>query len=475
MYRSLISAAAALSLFVSTFVSPAVTYAKKRCPDEPPSTLLSLYRKSEAIFVGKFDKTTVGDVITEDEHSTMVNVSDHYSISSTLKGKTEKFFVHTYEQYSYKGEDGAEEIEEEEGYGTRPKPGDAVLLFLKLKTEEEAEEGKPARAPKRGKPELDVVHYRDAIRPVKVSEVSSYEARIKDLNGIFSSKKEASDADILKWILKCIDDPVTRWDGAFELLTSIQNLEWKKEQEKEREKETDKEDSTDAESDAEVEAGEKTEDSDEEADESHEMESDEEEFDNSAYASLLTTEQKDYLTNIAINLKPRKAAETAGAPESDDEKPTLDEGDRVLFELVKRWGDARLAAAMLDRLRASGEENYQKASWMTMIAEVLKDSELSSLGEKFSELSWREDADTVETEKNESESKKPETDEVETKEPVSEKDPVIDEISGEIHDGPPEKKTYKMLRDELLAQFIDRANVVITKESEVAKNKKAGK
>ena len=463
MYRSLVSAAAALSLLVSTFVSPAVTYGKKRCPDEPPSTLLWLYKKSDAIFVGTFDKTTVGDVISEDEHSTMVNVSDHYSISSTLKGETEKFFVRTYEQYRYKGSDGADEIEEEEGYGVEQvKRGDTVLLFLKFKAEE-AEDGKPAEA------KLDVIHYRDAIRPVNASELSSYEARIKDLTGIFSSKK-VDDADVLKWLLKCIDDPVTRWDGAFELLTSFQNLEWNKEREKEK-ADAEKEKLTDTEDDAEV-SGEELDASDEQTEKTHEMEAEEEEVeDNSVYAALLTAEQKDVLINIAISSKPKVAA----AENEAEQSTALDEGDRVLFELVKRWGDSRLAAAMLDRLRVTGEETYQKAAWMAMIAEVLKDSELSSLGDKFSEISYREDDETIEVEKKaDTAAKNPETDKEKVKEPVFEKEPVSDESQNDIQDGPPPQKTYKMLRDELLAQFIDRAQVVITKETEVAKNKKAG-
>ena len=466
MYRPLVSAAAALSLLTSTFISPAVTFAR-RCPVEPPTTLLSLYKKSDAIFVGTFDKTTVGDVISEDENSTMLNVSDHYSISSTLKGKTQKFFVNTYEQYRYKGVDGAEEIEEEEGYGygDRAKPGDTVLVFVKLKAEEEENKG--------SKREFEIVHYRDAIRPVKASEVSSYEARIKDLNSIFSSKK-ADDADVLKWILRCIDDPVTRWDGAFELLSSFQSLEWKKQQEQEAKDKVENAEPRDVETEAEI-TDEKIEASDEKIEESHEMEGEEgEEIDNSAYASLLTAEQKDALTNIAINIKPGKP-ETSEESEDEAEKATLSEGDRVLFDLVKRWGDSRLAAAMLDRLRLAGDDNYEKAGWMTSIAEVLKDSELSSLGEKFSEVSYREDDETIGVEKTERPAKKVETEDGEVKDPVADAEPVADDSSSDVHDGPP-KKTYKMLRDEMLAQFIDRAQVVLTKEREVAgaRTKKVG-
>jgi hypothetical protein len=453
MYRSLVSASAALSLLVSTFISPAATYAK-RCPDEPPSTLLSLYKKSDAIFVGTFDKTTVGDVVSEDEHSTMVKASDHYSISSTLKGTTQKFFVNTYEQYHYKGSDGTEEVEEEEGYGVeKVEPGDTVLLFLKFKAEDEENTS--------GKPGLEIVHYRDAVRPVKASEVSSYEARIRDLNGIFSGKK-ADDADILKWILRCIDDPVTRWDGAFELLNSFQSLEWKKQQEDEAKNKVENEESSDVETDAEL-TDEKIESSDADVEESHEMEAEEEEeIDTSAYASLLTAEQKDSLTNIAINLKPAKAEDTENS-EDEVEKPTLSDGDRVLFELVKRWGDARLAAVMLDRLRIAGD-NYEKADWMNSIAEVLKDGELKTAAEKFSEVSYREDDETVKVEKTETPEERTK-DKREVEGPVYDTEPVSDESQNDIHDDPPEK-TYKILRDEMLAQFIDRAQVVLTKEQE---------
>ena len=453
MYRSLVSAAAALSLLISTFISPAVTYAR-RCPDEPPTTLLSLYKKSDAIFIGMFDKTTIGDVISEDEHSTMMNASDHYSISSTLKGGTQKFFVNTYEQYHYKGEDGADEIEGEEGYGVeKVEPGDTVLLFLKFKADGDEQK-------KTDNPALEVVHYRDAIRPVKASEVSSYEGKIKDLNGIFSGEK-ADDADILKWILRCIDDPVTRWDGAFELLSSFQSLEWKKQQEEEAKNKIEKEESIDDEADAEI-SEDKIEASDEQTEGSHEIEVEEqEEIDNSVYASLLTTEQKDSLTNVALNIKPEKSEDPENS-EAEAEKPKVSNGDRVLFDLVKRWGDSRLAAAMLDRLRAAGD-NYEKADWMISIAEVLKDDDLKTAAEKFSEISYQEDDATLEVEKTEA--KKSETKEGEVKEPVSDTEPVADEASNEVHDGPP-KKTFKILRDEMLAQFIDRAQVVLTKEQE---------
>src|SRR5688572_11840220 len=452
MYRSLVSAAAALSLLISTFISPAVTYAR-RCPDEPPTTLLSLYKKSDAIFIGTFDKTTVGEVISEDEHSTMMNASDHYSISSTLKGTTQKFFVNAYEQYHYKGSDVSEEFEEGEGYGVEKiEPGDTVLLFLKFKTDDEENTS--------DKPELDVVHYRDAIRPVKASEVSSYEASIKDLNGIFSGEK-ADDVEILKWLLRCIDDPVTRWDGAFELLSSFQSLEWKKQQEEEAKNKVEKDDSTDDEAVAEI-PEEKIEASEEQTEGSHELEAEEEEeIDNSAYASFLTTEQKDSLTNVALNIKPEKPEDPENS-EDEAEKPTLSNGDRVLFDLVKRWGDSRLAAAMLDRLRAAGD-NYEKADWMTSSAEVLKDGDLKTAAEKFSEISYQEDDATLEVEKTEA--KKSETKEGEVKEPVSDTEPVADEPSNEMHDGPP-KKTFKILRDEMLAQFIDRAQLVLTKEQE---------
>ncbi len=454
MFKFLFSVAALFSLFFPTLISPAAAYAR-RCADEPPSTLLSLYRSSDAIYLGKFDKTTEGEIVAQEENYSTVSVSDHFSISSTLKGKSRKFFVRTYEQYRYRSQN-AEETPEEEEYDDsyKPiKPGDTVLLFLKFSDEDEEGNKK--------KKTLDVAHYRDAIKRMDPEDVASYRSRIKDLNKIFSSKKP-DDAAILNWLIRCIEDPATRWEGAFELLEAFETLEWKDQQENEK-----------AELKEAAEEGGYVDGEEAVVKEEYETE---EEFDNSVYARLLTPQQKDRLAEIALSAAPKKAEgnekaddtseiveETADFSEGEQKTAAISEGDRILLNLVKRWGDSRLARVMLDRLAVSND-NWDKAQWMSSIADVLKDDELSELSEKFGDVTWQEDDAVIE------ETKESKTKESAEPEGEGEKDqpaaiePVEYEMAGQADDAPA-RKTYKQFRDELFAGFINRANVVLANET----------
>lgn len=450
MFRSLFSVAAIFSLLFVSIASPVTAYGR-RCPDEPPSTLLSLYKKSNAVYIGKFDKTTEGDVVRTDEESKTITVSEHFSISTTIKGESRKFFVRTYEQYRYNNvavetEEFGEEYDED---GRSLEAGDNVILFLKYSEDEERD--------KKGKRVLDVAHYRDGIKQLDESELSSYEARIKELKGILSSKN-VNDADVLNWILKCIDDPITRWEGAFELYSSFQTLVWKEESQKEDEEES-------ADSD-ESENASKTEGADADA-EAEEFE-EEDEFDNSVYATLLTDAQKSRLTQVAISSKPAKA-------NAETDRAELNEGDRVLFDVVKHWGDSRLAAAMLDRLRGTGDDNYKKLNWMSSIAEVLKDKELSAITEKFGDVTYQDDDEEFIESKDKpgsevsdgpvAEPEKTDESEAETTEPAAE------EKVPANSDDDSAKKTYKQHRDEMIADFIAKATAILSQEKKKAEAK----
>lgn len=465
MFRSLFSVGAICSLLFVSIGVPAAKAAGKKCPVEPPSTILSLFKASDAVYLGKFDKTSEGDVVRSDEDSSTVSVSQHFSISSTIKGESRKFFVRTYDDYRYKPAQAEipettdavvqevpnDEIEEpefdEEDEGYRPlREGDTVLLFLKY---EEPEEGEVVA--KNGKRKLELAHYRDGIKRLGESEVASYEARVRELKGILS-KKTGNDAALLNWIIRCIDDPVTRWEGAYELQSSFATLDWKERSKKEH-------------ADAEAE---KTDDAvSEDADGHGEDEViEDEELDNSVYASLLTEAQKARLMQIAVSSKPADPKEQPRMLFNRD-------GDQLLFDVVKRWGDTKLASVMLDRLRSSGDNNYDKLIWMTSIAEVLKSDDLTAITEQFGDATYQGDDEAFETE-DEAETvtdgpadpKEERTDETKTGSPETETYPPGDEAKAE-------KKTYKQYRDELLADFFDKASVIISQEKEKAAQAKA--
>ncbi len=178
MLRSLFSAAAIFFLLFSICFLPA-SVAARRCPVKMPETLLSLYQNSDGIYIATFDKTVDGEVAESTADYTALNIKKHFSISSTLKGESRKFAVIDDTDYRYKGtaETPGEPLEEEESEDPEAsiglKPGDTLLLFLKNGDEDDS-------------PQL--TDYRDGTKKLSMEAIAVYEARIKDLNDIFSSK-----------------------------------------------------------------------------------------------------------------------------------------------------------------------------------------------------------------------------------------------------------------------------------------------
>ena len=111
MYRSVFAAVGGLALVVSSLFTPSVV-AAKRCPVEPPSTLLALYKKSDAIYIGTFDKSTPGKVIQDEADYSVTDIVEHFTISTTLKGEPRKFYERHREEYVYK--DNQEQVVDQE-------------------------------------------------------------------------------------------------------------------------------------------------------------------------------------------------------------------------------------------------------------------------------------------------------------------------------------------------------------------------
>ena len=486
MYRSVFAAVGGLALLASTLFTPSIVFAR-RCPDEPPSTLLALYRMSDAIYVGKFDKSTEGKVIQEEETYKVTDVVENYTINTTLKGEPRKFFERHRDEYHYKSEvqgdavanDGVasdekpvsddvsvpdeEQVEEEmseEELEDEYRPleaGDTVILFLSESNERD--EG--------GKPILELAHYRDGVKRMPEASVSSYEARIKDLNRIFSDKKP-DDAAIVAWLIRCIEDPVTRWEGAQVFLDGFEEIKWREEQAKEEAAQ--KEAAKNAEQTA---AATAPETSSQQADVVEEVDEAEfvDDYDVTVYAELLTQAQKDALVRLAIRNTPKKIA-------SKDQTVSMSQGDETLFTLVQRWGDYRLAAAMLEWLAVSGD-NYSKSDLMNSIAEVLKDKELKSLSDKFSDATYQDDSEAVEDGEGETAAEAVNVTPSENAADAAKtdgaksnnKDAAPSSEAGALDHEEKPKRTYAQFRSELMAKFVNRANVVLTNEKKAAKEK----
>ena len=439
MLRSAFSTAAIFFLLFSLFIVPVNVSARSRCPVKMPETLLSLYQNSDAIYIASFDKTVDGEVTEDTADYSSLNIKNHFSISSTLKGESRKFIVLDDTEYRYKNTaetpnetEVGEEAEDSEA-SISLKPGDTLLLFLKNGD---------------GNDPPTLTDYRDGTKKLSNEHIGIYESRIKELNSIFSSKK-VDQASIVEWLVRCAEDPVTRWEGTFELLQSVKNLEWQEQAAEERKARTARGEPL------EVEPEDESEDRDEEGEE----EGPRKYVDTSNFAKLLDVNQKQTLANILLNKAP--------AADDKEQKETEIKGDDELIELVKRWGDPRLVSFLLDHLRANKDEPQIAARTMRTISEILEDEEVVSISDKYDEIAYEDDTDLVVAE-SESDG------ETAADVPVSESDnaEVGDEAvrvaeaevsNAETERGPeaPKKITYKERRDEILAKFFDSVEKVM--------------
>ena len=349
MFRFFLSAAAISVLLFSGLFLPTNVSARSRCPVKMPETLLSLYQNSDAIHIATFDRKTDGEVAEDTADYTSIGIKKHFSISSTLKGESRKFFVLEDSEYRYKntGTTPAEAEESEEAEDLESsielKPGDTLLLFLKNGDEEDA-------------PTL--TDYRDGTKKLSMEHIGVYEARIKELNSIFGAKK-VDEAKIVEWLVRCAEDTVTRWEGTFELLGSFQNMEWVEQAAKQRKER--------------IERGEPVEEEPSESEtpneEGEEEEGPRKNVDTSSFAKLLDVNQKQTLANILLD-------RPAPVSEDKDKAETEVRGDDELIELVKRFGDPRLVGFLLDQLRANSDEPYAVGQAMKRISEILDDKEI---------------------------------------------------------------------------------------------------
>ncbi len=455
MFRSYLSAAAIFILLFSTLFLPTNVSARSRCPVKMPETLLSLYQNSDAIHIATFDKKTDGEIIEDTADYTSLGIKKHFSISSTLKGESRKFFVLEDSEYRYKNTETtpaeaeeSEEVEDPEA-SIELKPGDTLLLFLKKGDESD---------------EPTLTDYRDGTKKLSMEHIGVYEARIKELNSIFGAKK-IDEAKIVEWLIRCAEDPVTRWEGTFELLGSFQNAEWVEQAAKERKER--------------IERGEPVEEEPSESEtsneEGEEAEGPSKNVDTNSFAKLLDVNQKQALANILLD-------RTAPVSEDEDKVETEIRGDDELIELVKRFGDPRLVGFLLDQLRANSDEPYAVGQAMKRISEILDDKETEALAEKYSEIAYEDDADEATVKANVEEAvPDDEADEAETKTEKTddEGDKDTPDVAEEETDeseravDKPKKITYKEMRHDIVQKFLKRCEIVIAATDESSEPKTA--
>jgi hypothetical protein len=473
MLRSLLAACSILVLLTSTILFPTTGQA---CPVKFPETLLSLYRNSDAIYVARYDKTVDDKVVEDTDARTVMATLQHFDISSALKGENRKLFVLEETDYRYKNvEPNTEEVElqeeeeaEEDALYRRPelKQGDTVLLFLSVDKDD--------------KTKLELTDYRDAIKKMSAERLAAYEARIAELNSIFSAKK-VDDAAILDWLIKCTQDPLTRWEGAYELQRGYDRMVWQdrlKEEEKANTNENNNDEQGALSGDTRatgvnIDPIDKAEDLEIRTDDGQQNQAGEDNgppnrivlngetgshaVDTTVYARLITEDKKQLLTETFLN--------SANGPNDKKKVGSMTAGDQALLELVANWGDTRLAKFLLEKIQVAGDDGYVISQLMSTAAELLKDDELDKIAQDYSDASYQGDDEVVEGPETAEEETDRAEDSAEAAEEESEiEDAVevaVDEGSAEREADAPKKMTYKELRAQLFAQFLAQSSIAM--------------
>jgi hypothetical protein len=268
----------------------------------PAQPLRTLYSESDRVVVAEVGKSTA----TEQKGQ----IKTLLSVSQTIKGDGHKPIIAVY-RWSYNGE--------------RLIEGQTVLAFMQR------------RGDAAGANDLyDLINGETSVKHLSQADLETYLQRIQELKEI-TGKNEAAPSDIVEWLVRCAEDPVTRREGAFELYASALREQYEKEL-------------------AQTERGELLNSLRRMA---HRQEQ--------QLAALLTEEQKQRLMNVLL-----KSEDLGGV------------GDFELLELVRRWNDPRLLPFLMSHLHRF-EATAPDYLWRLLqtVGDLLDDKTLLAISQHY--------------------------------------------------------------------------------------------
>jgi hypothetical protein len=327
----------ALGADVGTVVSGAIAVAV-------PQTLRLLYDASDLIVIGRAVGSAPGRGNEGDE------VVTQYRVASVLKGKSRRQQIGV----THYGQTDERFVE-----------GKTALLFLS--------KGNPENGASRGSYVL--ADFSNGIKALPQADIDIYLGRIKDLDAI--ERREHSSADIVEWLVRCAEDPATRWEGAYELANDPADSFDPEQSDGDKPARSIKEPPASDGSDqlrtqpvtadspnAESVASEDQSDGEEEADSTNE-----------SLVPKLTETQKERLVTALLATQ------------------TITKGDLELIKLIKIWKEPRLLDFLLARLHGMEDNPPGIADqWVEDLSEMMDARDVSALADQFKDLPSAEDA-----------------------------------------------------------------------------------
>jgi len=319
--RKIVLKAAAVGILM--VLLPAGLFASSYGPVGFPKTLLSLYQESDVIVVAKYAKTARGQAVREDSDFAILKTDRYFDVSYVLKGEHSKFLVIGDEEFVSKDSPAAADVEQTVDDEYHILAGDTVLLFLR-----KSEDGKS----------LEFVNSDDSLKKLNSRDLAVYEARIAELRSMYEGG-QPEPAKLLDWLITCAQDPATRWEGAFELVTILERAEYQAKQPVSDTKQISTVPST--------------------------------KFDRAIFAKVITDDQKIELANIL--LIPAAAGNSSVR------------GDEELMDLIVRWGDSRLAGYLIEQIRNNPKPSYGLTFKVRTLLKLLNDKKAEQLAARIDE------------------------------------------------------------------------------------------
>ena len=291
-----------------------------------PSPLRVLYNESELIVVGRVGRSKK---MSREGDATVIRT--RVEISTLLKGEAIGSTINVYHSVY--------DLEKSQFVA-----GDELLLFLDRR--QDSETNRPTDG-------YEVSDLRNGLRKLPPSELAVYESRIRELSEIM---KEPTRDSITAWLVRCAENPATRWEGAVELGRSARSV-------RDRLEEASKNESS-------QEMGEATIPSSSE----QAVEPNEEEDSDTLFVLSLTEEQKERLANALYS--------TAVVGDTEME----------LIDLQKELGDKRLLPFLVDQLHAAEiDPTYVAERMIEIVDELMDDDDVTEVAEAYQDKVSYED------------------------------------------------------------------------------------
>ncbi len=366
------------SALAAVLISLAATETGSACGGPPPKPLRALYAESDLVVVARVGQTVPIEMAPLDDQPLKVYLmKTSLLVSSTVKGQGNHGVVPLY-HLRWQSKDEAETLNPFGEYGDSAK----LLFFLKRRADGEGYE------------EADSSY---AVKQLSDADLRVYVERMNELALILQQEKP-DPARITEWLVRCAEEPATRWEGLYELTSSKYAADAVEAEEKEK--------AAAAEEEAVEEGGEEAGGAADDASLNHggpaaegaaEAEAEAANTD-PRLARMLNTSETYYTPDpelvglLTAEQKKRLADALFNAEQLTDDAT-------MLIGLVKEWHDPRFVPFALAQLRSCGDEPPPVAeNLMTALAESLGDEGLMRLAASYAEKSsyYDEDAEDAE-------------------------------------------------------------------------------